>query len=110
MYAGFFKGLTRYLAGFKNIYLGLIWSSWTTIPAMFGGSNPAQTLVFIFIFLKVYVNTAFSDYKDVESDSAAGLKTLPVVFGEKSLMILQLIKGWVQPCSALGCSQGSSHA
>jgi len=105
MYAGFFKGLTRYLTGFKNIYLSLIWSSWTTIPAM-GGSHPAQALVFIFMFLKVYVNTAFSDYKDVESDSLKGLKTLPVVFGENSLMILQLINALGAAILSIGVLTG----
>jgi len=107
LYTGFFKELTAYLTGFKNIYLGLVWSSWTTIPAMGGRSLPAHALVFTFIFLKVYVNTAFSDYKDIESDAMRGLKTLPAVFGENnSLMILQLLNALGAATLSLGVLTG----
>ncbi|WP_461465112.1 UbiA family prenyltransferase [Methanothermobacter thermautotrophicus] len=107
LYSRFFKGLTAYLTGFKNIYLGLVWSSWTTIPAMGGRSLPAHILVFTFIFLKVYVNTAFSDYKDIESDAMRGLKTLPAVFGENnSLMILQLLNALGAATLSLGVLTG----
>ena len=107
LYSRFFKELTAYLTGFKNIYLGVVWSSWTTLPAMGGRSLPAHALVFIFIFLKVYVNTAFSDYKDVKSDSKRGLKTLPVAYGENdSLMILQLINAVGAAALSLGVLTG----
>ncbi|MDI6702296.1 UbiA family prenyltransferase [Methanothermobacter wolfeii] len=97
LYAGFFKGLTERITGFKNIYLGLIWSSWAVTPLFIQNQCfpwPSSLAVFIFIFLKVYINTAFSDYKDIESDSLRGLRTLPVVYGErKSLKVLQIING-----------------
>ncbi|ADL58860.1 UbiA family prenyltransferase [Methanothermobacter marburgensis] len=92
LYTGFFKGFTRRITGFKNIYLGLIWSSWTVIPVAPHALTASHLVVFTFIFLKVYVNTAFSDYKDVESDRLKGLKTLPAVYGEnRSSVILQVI-------------------
>ncbi|MCG2828852.1 UbiA family prenyltransferase [Methanothermobacter sp. K4] len=92
LYTGFFKNLTKRITGFKNIYLGLIWSSWTVLPAAPCALTASNLLVFTFIFLKVYVNTAFSDYKDVESDRLQGLRTLPAVYGENgSSLILQVI-------------------
>ena len=92
LYTGFFKGFTRRITGFKNIYLGLIWSSWTVIPIAPHALTASHLVVFTFIFLKVYVNTAFSDYKDVESDRLKGLKTLPAVYGKDgSSVILQVI-------------------
>ncbi|WP_370004372.1 UbiA family prenyltransferase [Methanothermobacter sp. KEPCO 2] len=92
LYTGFFKNLTRRITGFKNIYLAIIWSSWTVLPVDPCTLTASHLVVFTFIFLKVYVNTAFSDYKDVESDRLKGLKTLPAVYGaDGSSVILQFI-------------------
>ncbi|WP_321210923.1 UbiA family prenyltransferase [Methanothermobacter sp. DP] len=92
LYTGFFKNLTRRITGFKNIYLALIWSSWTVLPVDPCTLTASHLVVFTFIFLKVCVNTAFSDYKDLESDRLQGLRTLPAVYGENgSSVILQVI-------------------
>ncbi|MDI9614282.1 UbiA family prenyltransferase [Methanothermobacter sp.] len=104
LYTGFFKNLTRRITGFKNIYLGLIWSSWAIIPVAPHALTASHLVVFTFIFLKVYVNTAFSDYKDVESDRLQGLRTLPAVYGENgSSVILQVINasGAVVLCAGI---------
>ncbi|MGB9838167.1 UbiA family prenyltransferase [Methanothermobacter sp.] len=115
LYTGFFKGLTRRITGFKNIYLGLIWSSWTVLPTAPCTLTESHLVVFTFIFLKVYVNTAFSDYKDAESDRLQGLRTLPAVYGEKgSSVILQVINasGAVVLCAGilLGLVPGTGAA
>ena len=45
--------------------------------------------MFLFIFLRGIINVTFFDIKDIESDGARGLKTLPVMLGrERTLKFL----------------------
>ena len=43
-------------------------------------------LMFFFIFLRGIINVTFFDIKDMESDGAQGLKTLPVILGKRSTL------------------------
>jgi len=49
-------------------------------------------LIFLFVFLRMFINTVFLDIKDVESDKKNNLKTFPIVFGyKKTILILKII-------------------
>jgi len=43
-----------------------------------------SVLIFLFIFLRGIINVTFFDIKDVESDRARGLKTLPLLLGREA--------------------------
>mgnify|MGYP000052318336 CR=1 FL=1 len=43
-------------------------------------------LLFLFVFLRWIINTAFFDVKDIEADKKDNLKTFPVVLGNKNFL------------------------
>lgn len=95
LYSVLFKGFTRQIPGFKNMYTSAIWAVGSTFYlAAYYSLRPGIFffLMFLFIFLKVLVNTIFYDVKDIEADRYNGLKTLPVSLGEsKTMMLLHLL-------------------
>lgn len=48
----------------------------------------APIMVFLYFGLKLFVNSAIYDFKDIKGDTLAGIKTLPVVLGQKNAKIL----------------------
>ena len=82
--------------GIKNFVVAITWAF--TILAFIYGSidNYLQVfLIFSYFFIKSFINTVLFDCKDVEGDSQAGLKTIPVYFGEKrTRMLLQLLNSF----------------
>lgn len=58
-------------------------------------SSPALLLLFLYIFLKAFINAVFFDVKDMEGDYRKKLKTIPLVLGKKNtylfLNILNLV-------------------
>jgi len=91
-YTIFFKKLTKKIIGFKNFYVSTCWAMGAFLPFFL---NPSVFLIFIFIFLRLLLDTIFFDLKDVESDKKESLLTFPVKFGENNtrsfLHILNLI-------------------
>lgn len=79
--------------GVKNSTVAFTWAF--TITAFmydFIESYLQSFLIFIFFFLKSFINTVLFDFKDVRGDSLAGLTTIPVYFGEKrARMLLQVL-------------------
>ena len=77
--------------GMKNIVVGLTWGGFIT-GVVSGSINSAIPLLFIFIFFgfKLFINSAIYDFKDIKGDALAGIKTLPVSFGEKRTRYLLL--------------------
>ncbi len=89
------KEITKKITCFKNIYTSLFWalgpvlivSLYYHIPIV-----PALLYLFLFIFLRLIVNTIYFDIKDIYSDKKEKLRTVPVILGkEKTLNILHLI-------------------
>lgn len=77
--------------GAKNFVVAFTWAT-TTSAFVYPAESLQLFLIFIFFFIKSFINTVIFDYKDIEGDSAAGLITLPVFFGEtKMRAILQLL-------------------
>lgn len=90
--------------GVKNLVVGLTWG--TFIAGLAGGSSfqsSAHTLpvilVFAFFGIKLFINSAIYDFKDVRGDTLAGIRTLPVALGEQNtrnlLITLHLISHMV---------------
>ncbi|AKB17251.1 MULTISPECIES: UbiA family prenyltransferase [unclassified Methanosarcina] len=68
--------------GVKNIVVGLTWGIFIAGLAGSGCGNLVPiVLVFIFFGVKVFINSAIYDFKDIKGDTLAGLKTLPVSLG-----------------------------
>lgn len=79
----------------KCFYVPLMWAVTATIvPPMVGTSllQPALLAFGIYIFMRMFVGCTASDFRDIESDSAAGIVTLPVALGAKqTIHIMQVI-------------------
>jgi 4-hydroxybenzoate polyprenyltransferase len=91
LYSILFKGFTRHIPGFKNLFTSAVWAMGSVLYIVTYYSFSIGMffiLMFLFIFLKVLVNTIFYDIKDIKADSDLGLKTLPIFLGENKAMIL----------------------
>lgn len=70
--------------GIKNIVVGLTWGIF--IAGLAGsecGNLVPIVLVFIFFGVKLFINSAIYDFKDIKGDTLAGIKTLPVSLGKR---------------------------
>lgn len=77
--------------GIKNLVVGLTWGTFIAGIAGNGIGSPLPVLlVFYYYGSKLFINSAIYDFKDVKGDLMAGIKTLPVSFGEKNTRILLL--------------------
>ncbi|MGB8233338.1 MAG: UbiA family prenyltransferase [Methanobacterium sp.] len=91
LYATVLKGLTKRIPIFKNIYTVLTWSLGGTlfVPLQFSLTLSLPfIIVFLFINMKGLINAIFFDLKDSITDSKEGLKTLPVILGNKNAIKL----------------------
>ncbi len=95
LYATVFKGLTKKIPIFKNIYTVLTWSLGGTlfVPLQFSLTISLPfIIIFLFINMKGMINAIFFDLKDSLIDSKEGLKTLPVILGKKrAVRLLHLL-------------------
>jgi 4-hydroxybenzoate polyprenyltransferase len=70
--------------GMKNLVVGITWGAFIAGIAGFSGINIFATfIVFLYFGLKLFVNSAIYDFKDIKGDTLAGIKTLPVALGQK---------------------------
>ncbi len=96
--------------GVKNLVVGITWGTFIAgIAGYYSASFLATILVFLFFGIKLFVNSAIYDFKDIEGDMLAGIMTLPVSLGEKKtrhllfglhiaihiLLIISLFKGMI---------------
>lgn len=95
LYPIYFKGLTKKIFIFKNIYVSVVFS---ILPILYlvhefninwleRASLLIYTLVF-FVFLESMISQILLDIKDFKSDKKIGLKTLPSVLGIKKTFIV----------------------
>ncbi len=85
-YTVLFKDLTKQVPGFKGVYIASVWALAGAFFFNFHYSldwDIFSALMFLFIFLRGIINVTFFDIKDVASDRAQGLKTLPVIIGKE---------------------------
>jgi 4-hydroxybenzoate polyprenyltransferase len=76
----------------KNVIVAFCWAFATVLPpVIYYGIGISQTvlILFLFVFLRILLGGIFFDLRDVEGDKRAGVRTLPVVFGnDKTVMFL----------------------
>lgn len=94
-YTLLFKDLTKEIPGFKGVYIASVWA---LAGAFFFNFHYMlswglfSVLMFLFIFLRGIINVTFFDIKDIVSDKANGLKTLPVILGkDRTLIFLHVL-------------------
>jgi 4-hydroxybenzoate polyprenyltransferase len=70
--------------GRKNAVIGLTWGgSIALIVSHYNHDLCTLAAIFLFFGLKLFINSTLFDFKDVEGDFLAGIRTLPICMGEK---------------------------
>jgi len=88
LFTDVFKGLTKKIIGFKTFYTSLFWAFLIILLSLYYniGDFILISLMFLFVFLRWIINTAFFDIKDINTDKVYNLKTLPVALGRGSII------------------------
>lgn len=88
-------GISRLKDGLlvKNLAISLGWALIPFLVGLYYSELPVTLLTFApFIFLRLLVNTIYFDVRDVEADAKYGVRTIPIVLGErKALGLIDLI-------------------
>lgn len=95
-YGDVFKPLTRHLPLFKNLYVALFWMTAGGFIVLTSSHtlSVGAGLILAFVFLLSVKIQAFFDFKDVQADTEAGLKTLPALVGDAwARRLLMLLAG-----------------
>jgi len=78
----------------KNITISFAWA-WivTFLPFFYYLMEFTISVfaVFMFVFVVALINTVFFDLKDIKGDKIVGTKTIPVIIGDKSTLVLLTI-------------------
>ncbi len=85
------------LPGSKNMSMAMAWATvaavlpqTTILPVV----TPGMIVSFCFIFGLVFIRSAMSDIKDIQSDKLIGRETIPVLIGpEKTQRVLHAVSG-----------------
>lgn len=94
LYTTFFKEITKKIIGFKDFYVSICWAMGVFLPLFYYYCSFKLffLLLFIFVLLRLLLDTIFFDIKDLESDKKENLLTFPVKFGkEKTIFILHVL-------------------
>jgi len=89
-YSKYFKGITKRIIAFKNLFVALVWSILTFfLFSYYSYPLTAGIVLFaVFIFLRIFVVQILLDVRDEEGDRREKLLTIPVFFGKKTESIL----------------------
>lgn len=97
LYPFYFKNLTKKIFAFKNFYVATFFAIVVTLPVFYHKLELNIDLIILlgilmlFVFLKTVLMQILLDCKDVETDKALRLLTLPVIISkEKSLIFLEI--------------------
>jgi 4-hydroxybenzoate polyprenyltransferase len=75
----------------KNISISASWAIVGTFLPLAVSFEPDLIriiIIFYFCFIKCFINTVIFDVRDIEGDSANGVRTIPVILGLKTTKIL----------------------
>jgi 4-hydroxybenzoate polyprenyltransferase len=87
----------------KNLLVALTWAFGITALTAWGETD-AYGIAFIFYFLlaKSFINTVLYDIRDLEGDRRSGVRTIPVLVGQKwTAVILLALNSTLLPCLML---------
>lgn len=103
-------------AGIKNLVIGLTWgASIALVIGHWSGNAVAPCCILLFFGVKLFINSALFDMKDMEGDLSAGICTIPACLGVRrsryllaslSLLLhlsmaLLILKGYICPESVI---------
>lgn len=98
LYTTTVKSLTKYIPVLKNLYVSAFFASLVVFPLFYFDISITPQIgiqalaLAMFVYLKSLVMQIFLDIKDVNSDHAQQLRTLPAMFGkEKTLPRLLVV-------------------
>jgi len=92
----------------KNVSVAFSWAfSSSFLPYVFYPNISVALMLFIFLFIKCFMDTVVFDIRDIEGDRISGVKTLPVVLGIKRtrnvlLAVNSFLLIWVLVCYLMG--------
>ncbi|UGV41688.1 UbiA family prenyltransferase [Methanococcoides orientis] len=93
-YQAYFKGLTKKITAFKNIFVSLVWAILVYVMFIYY-SYPITSealIISAFVFLRMTGIQILFDIRDIEGDQKKGLRTFPAIYGyRKGLMTLVAI-------------------
>jgi len=99
---GRFKLKLKGSAGGKNIVVAMTWGGTIAlIVSEWNKNNITILLIFTFYGTKLFINSILYDFKDIKGDMAAGIKTLPVCFGENRIRKILLMLCILMHCCIL---------
>lgn len=86
-YTKLIKPLTVRIIGLKNFFVPLPYALLVVLFAFYYRQTISLELILfaIFIYVRLFIATAFYDLKDIESDKSAGIKTLAVAMSDRGL-------------------------
>ncbi|HOK58170.1 MAG TPA: UbiA family prenyltransferase [Methanothrix sp.] len=87
----------------KNVVVGSAWAVVTVlIPVFYSGYSNSWIPVLYFIFIKTFIDTVLYDIRDLAGDRLSGVRTMPVILGEKlTVLLLLLLNTTILPVSLL---------
>ncbi|MGD1005371.1 MAG: UbiA family prenyltransferase [Methanoregulaceae archaeon] len=78
-------------AGRKNAVIGLTWGGSIALIVSRWNMDPVTLAsIFLFFCLKLFISSTLFDFKDVDGDLRAGIRTLPIYLGESMTKTLLL--------------------
>ncbi len=92
LYTEYFKWVQ--VLGFKNFYTAFFWAILVLVVPLAYVIDSLTPFIFVslFVFMREVVNNIFFDIKDIESDKADDVRTVPVYLGrEKTIKLLHII-------------------
>jgi 4-hydroxybenzoate polyprenyltransferase len=84
LYTNVFKSLTRFLPGFKTVYVASAFTTLVFLPYAYVGRPMPFAVLAPFagwVFWNAAIMQIFLDVKDLDSDARAGLRTIPLLLG-----------------------------
>lgn len=90
VYATVFKGLSRHIPCFKNLFVSLMWILLVPLAVLCDRTGFELNLLWsmLFLFIGTFINVTVCDVKDYAEDRQEGLRTPVVILGASRLAIL----------------------
>ena len=76
------------IPGGKTLVLAFAWASVVLLVSYYTGFTPALLSLFFYIFLIEFIAALAFDIRDIKGDKKAGIKTIAVIFGKRTTIIL----------------------
>jgi len=91
---------------FKNVIIAILWALLVTVPFSASGTalNSVVSLLILFVFLQLFIESISRDLPDAQGDAKAGFSTIPSVFGLRNTLALLLIINTISVIVIIACA------